>query len=420
MAVGGEKGAVQNPFLRYAEEVGWTYLSPEQALDLRRGITIPVLDSVLVRQLPLEPGRRTGERPYRVGNRGNQRGRARAGYGMAVALRIRTESLSFLFRLGNGRGIGRSGQPLNSGKVSCAAVFRAAGAVSNGDAGCLRRSGGAEADLDRLQHHRPARRGARAAFRGAATRVEVDVQSSGSSRGIHDAREGLADLGMVSRALTADEADLDAYTIAIDGVALITHRSNPVAAQNREQIIGIYTDRINRWSEIGGPDRPITDVNKAEGRSTLELFLAHFGLRNSEVKPDVVIGDNAQGLKTVAGNPWSIGYVSIGSAEYEATHGGPIRLMPLDGVEASMATVRNGTYPLTRRLNLVARGRARELALTFIEFARSEAARDRGATVLRPSRSARRCPSPSMPGQSMASPSMPGLCPTCRAKVITS
>ena len=51
MAVGGEKGAVQNPFLRYAEEAGWTYLSPEQALDLRRGITSPVLDSVLVRQL---------------------------------------------------------------------------------------------------------------------------------------------------------------------------------------------------------------------------------------------------------------------------------------------------------------------------------------------------------------------------------
>jgi phosphate transport system substrate-binding protein len=205
--------------------------------------------------------------------------------------------------------------------------------------------------------------------------VEVDVQTGGSSRGIHDAREGLADLGMVSRALTAEEADLHAYTIALDGIALITHRSSPVAALSREQIISIYTDRINRWSEIGGPDRPITVVNKAEGRSTLELFLAHFGLRNSEVKPDVVIGDNAQGLKTVAGNPWSIGYVSIGSAEYEATHGRPIRLLPLDGVEPSMATVRNGTYPLKRPLNLVARRPARGLSLTFIELARSEAAR---------------------------------------------
>ena len=43
-------------------------------------------------------------------------------------------------------------------------------------------------------------------------------------------------------------------------------------------------------------------VNKAEGRSTLELFLHHFGLKNSEIKAQVVIGDNQQGIKTVAGN----------------------------------------------------------------------------------------------------------------------
>src|SRR2546430_1064002 len=51
MSIGGERAAVQNPFLRYAEEAGWTYLSPEEALNLRRGITSPVLDAVLIQQL---------------------------------------------------------------------------------------------------------------------------------------------------------------------------------------------------------------------------------------------------------------------------------------------------------------------------------------------------------------------------------
>lgn len=50
--------------------------------------------------------------------------------------------------------------------------------------------------------------------------VRVDVQSGGSSRGISDARSGLADIGMVSRALKPDEADLNAATIAMDGVVL--------------------------------------------------------------------------------------------------------------------------------------------------------------------------------------------------------
>ena len=57
MPIGGERAAVQNPFLRYAQEAGWTYLSVDEALDLRRGHTSPVLDTVLVDQLQrLNPG----------------------------------------------------------------------------------------------------------------------------------------------------------------------------------------------------------------------------------------------------------------------------------------------------------------------------------------------------------------------------
>jgi type I restriction enzyme R subunit len=51
MVLGGESGAVQRPFIRYAVEAGWTYLSPDEALCLRSGITSPVLDTVLAEQL---------------------------------------------------------------------------------------------------------------------------------------------------------------------------------------------------------------------------------------------------------------------------------------------------------------------------------------------------------------------------------
>src|SRR5262249_15860435 len=57
MSIRSQPGAVQNPFVRYAVEAGWTYLDPEEALNLRRGLTSPVLDSVLVDQLRrLNPG----------------------------------------------------------------------------------------------------------------------------------------------------------------------------------------------------------------------------------------------------------------------------------------------------------------------------------------------------------------------------
>ena len=52
MALGSEPGAVQHPFVRYAVEAGWPYLSPDAALNLRQGgVTCPVLDAVLLGQL---------------------------------------------------------------------------------------------------------------------------------------------------------------------------------------------------------------------------------------------------------------------------------------------------------------------------------------------------------------------------------
>ena len=206
--------------------------------------------------------------------------------------------------------------------------------------------------------------------------VRVDVQSGGSSRGVNDVRSGLADIGMASRALKAEEKDLKSFTIALDGVGIILHSSNPVKALTDQQIIDIYTGKISNWREVGGKDGRITVVNKAGGRSTLELFLHYFKLKDSEINAHVVIGDNQQGIKTVAGNPGAIGYVSIGTAEFEAESGTPIRLLSLAGVAASGENVRNGSFPLARPLNLITKTEPVGLAKKFIEFSRSKEVND--------------------------------------------
>lgn len=206
--------------------------------------------------------------------------------------------------------------------------------------------------------------------------VRVDVQAGGSSRGIADARSGLADIGMVSRVLEPEEHDLTAHTIAMDGVGIILHRSNPVRALSDAQIKAIYTGQIVNWQVLGGKDAPTIVVNKAEGRATLALFLHHFALKNSAVQADVIIGDNQHGIKTVAGNPNAIGYVSIGTAEFEVAQGTPIRLLPMEGVTATVDKVRAGHYPLSRPLNLITTGTPSALVRRFIDFARSEKVND--------------------------------------------
>lgn len=206
--------------------------------------------------------------------------------------------------------------------------------------------------------------------------VRIDVQTGGSSRGISDARQGLADIGMVSRAMKEDERDLSAFPVARDGVCSILHKDNPVQALTDEQIGAIYSGKITNWKAVGGNDAPITVVTKAEGRSTLEVFLQYFRMKNVDVKPQVVIGDNEQGVKTVAGNRHAIGYVSIGTAEYDAAHGVPIKLLPIGGVAASTENVRKGVFPLSRPLHLVTRTAPSGLAKSFIEYAQSQAVYD--------------------------------------------
>jgi phosphate transport system substrate-binding protein len=85
-----------------------------------------------------------------------------------------------------------------------------------------------------------------------------------------------------------------------------------------------------------------------------------------------VIGDNQQGIKTVAGNPNAIGYVSIGAAEYDIQHGVPLKLLPIGGVEATTQTVRDESFPLSRPLNLVTKTSPSGLTQEFIQFAQSE------------------------------------------------
>jgi type I restriction enzyme R subunit len=49
--IGGERAAVQNPLIRYAAEVGWTYISAEQCLALRGGDSGLILKDIFVKQV---------------------------------------------------------------------------------------------------------------------------------------------------------------------------------------------------------------------------------------------------------------------------------------------------------------------------------------------------------------------------------
>ncbi|MGQ0643874.1 MAG: phosphate ABC transporter substrate-binding protein [Elusimicrobiota bacterium] len=207
------------------------------------------------------------------------------------------------------------------------------------------------------------------AFEARRPGARVDVQGGGSSVGISAPLRGLADIGMVSRDLREDEEEaLVPTAVALDGLALIVHASNPLRNFTREQVVDIYTGRVSDWSGLGWDGGPIVLVNKEEGRATLELFEDYFGLKGRFARGALIIGPNGQALATVAGNPGAVAYVSIGAAAAAERDGAAVRRVALNGVEASVENVDAGAYGLCRRLHLVTRGRPRGLAKEFIDF----------------------------------------------------
>lgn len=191
----------------------------------------------------------------------------------------------------------------------------------------------------------------------------IKLTGGGSGAGVKNAISGASQIGMVSRDLKDDEkTSLQNKVIAIDALAIIVNRSNPLSGLSKAQLIDLYTGKIENWKALGGPDRPVVRVTKEVGRSTLELFEHYTGLLSADrkqtdkpliSKQSYVIGSNLESLTLVGGMPDAIGYVSVGTARAMAQAGMPIKIIPLEGIEPSDDAIKSKRYPIVRPLNLV-------------------------------------------------------------------
>ena len=198
--------------------------------------------------------------------------------------------------------------------------------------------------------------------------IRIEVRMGGSGRGIGDARQGKADIGMVSRALGETEHDLYGIPIARDGVAIIVHKDNPVNALSDHQLSDIYSGKIANWQQVGGRAMPLRVLAAPPEGGSSELFTHYLQLPYDRIKAKERIGPNAERIAAVAADPRAIVYVSVGEAERKARDGAPIKLLAIDGVTASSRNVRSGNYPLSRPLTLVTRGTPSGKTRAFIEY----------------------------------------------------
>ena len=200
--------------------------------------------------------------------------------------------------------------------------------------------------------------------------VKVTYNPTGSGSGIKAVQAGSCDIGLASRDLKPEEAtDLKGTVVAIDGIAMIVNKENPVKDLTIEQIAALYKGEITNWSEVGGLDAPVVLIGREAASGTRDGFESITDTEDA-CKYNQELTSTGDVVQTVSSNPNAIGYASLASVK------DTVKLISVEGVTPSTETIQNGSYKIQRNFVMVTKKNAElsPAAKSFFEFATSSAA----------------------------------------------
>ncbi|MCX7047575.1 MAG: phosphate ABC transporter substrate-binding protein [Candidatus Sumerlaeota bacterium] len=188
--------------------------------------------------------------------------------------------------------------------------------------------------------------------------VKITVSQSGSGNGVKSLINGSCQIASMSRFMkdTEFKAAVDnkvlpvAHTIALDGLAIIVHPSNPIKALKIEQVRDIYLGKIKSWKETGGPDVPIVSVSRDTNSGTYETFEEKVMAKGKIAENVEYLGSNGAIRQKVQTTQGAIGYVGLGFADKT------VSALTINGVAPSPESVISGQYPIARPLYFFTNG----------------------------------------------------------------
>jgi phosphate transport system substrate-binding protein len=196
------------------------------------------------------------------------------------------------------------------------------------------------------------------AFKNNFPDLEITVKKTGSGDGAAALVDGRCDIAIMSRFMKENEFSKAvqngvfpvAHAVAMDGVCIVVHPSNPVSQLTTAQIRDIYKGTIKNWKELGGPDMPIVAVSRDTSSGTYETF--HGLVMKAEKMGSSVeyVNSNPQAHARVKTTVGAIGYVGIGFLDSS------VKTMKVDGVLPTRQTIASGQFPVARPLFLFTNG----------------------------------------------------------------
>ena len=207
--------------------------------------------------------------------------------------------------------------------------------------------------------------------------ITVTAEYTGSGAGLEALAGGKTDIGNASRSLKDGEKQSGAVEniVAIDGIAVITHKDSVVSDLTAQQLTDIYTGKITNWKDLGGADEAIVVLGREAGSGTRGAFEELLKIEDQCAYAQEL--DSTGGvLAKVAATPGSIGYVSLDVVD------DTVKALSLDGVAPTEENIVAGSYKLSRPFVMATLGTVEEqndLVKTWFGFVQS----DEGQAVIK-------------------------------------
>jgi phosphate transport system substrate-binding protein len=209
----------------------------------------------------------------------------------------------------------------------------------------------------------------------------IEVFAHGSSTSFADLAGGQCDIGMSSRRIHEDEVhklssfgDLSSaaseQVIALDGIAVIVNPQNALSLLTKAQIADVFSGRVRNWSDLGGPNLPITLYARDDKSGTYDSF-KNMVLGSRPLAPEAKRFESSEELSDgVAADARAIGFIGLpyvrSAKAVMVQEAGSLPLLP------SPMTVATEDYALARRLYLYIPLGASLVAHDFVDFVLSE------------------------------------------------
>lgn len=117
--------------------------------------------------------------------------------------------------------------------------------------------------------------------------------------------------------------------------------------------------------------KSISVNSREDGSGTRGAFIELFGVEEKDADGNKIDNTTLEAnitnstsvmMTSVAGDPYAIGYVSLGSLNDS------VKAVKIDGAEATTENVSNGSYKVSRPFNIATKGDVSEVAQDFIDF----------------------------------------------------